>query len=93
MESLDIKIIVALIAVFVSFIGLVISKEQKTSEFRQTWIDKIRDDISDFMGQLNQFSTSYLIEDTDTPENRKLFLKSHYTLDKTLHNFRPLLQF
>ncbi len=31
MPDLDVKIIVALIAVFVSFVGLIITKEQKTS--------------------------------------------------------------
>ena len=75
MELPDTKIIVALIAVFVSFIGLLISKEQKISEFRQAWIDKIRDDISDFMGVLNQFSTGYLIAKFDTKKKHKSFLK------------------
>lgn len=35
----------ALIAAFIGFIGLVISKENKTSEFRQAWIDSLRADI------------------------------------------------
>ena len=39
---METSIIVAIIAGFVSFIGLVITKEQKISEFRQVWIDALR---------------------------------------------------
>lgn len=35
----------ALIAATVSLLGLIISKEQKTSEFRQAWIDALRSDL------------------------------------------------
>lgn len=31
----------------VSFISLINSKEQKTSEFRQSWVDNLRNDIAD----------------------------------------------
>ena len=64
MESVDTKILVALIAVFVSFIGLIISKEQKTSEFRQTWINTLRDDISKFIGRVDSVSKLVLINKT-----------------------------
>lgn len=36
----------AVIAGLVSLIGLIISKEQKTSEFRQAWIDALRNEVS-----------------------------------------------
>lgn len=39
-------IIAALIAAFVSLVGLIISKENKVSEFRQAWIDALRDEIA-----------------------------------------------
>lgn len=35
----------AMIAAFVSFLGLIIGKEQKTSEFRQAWIDALRSEL------------------------------------------------
>lgn len=38
----------ALIAGYFSFVTLINSKEQKTSEFRQNWIDSLRKEISDF---------------------------------------------
>jgi hypothetical protein len=38
----------ALIAGYFSFVTLINSKEQKTSEFRQNWIDSLRNDIAEF---------------------------------------------
>lgn len=40
-------ILAALIGGFFSLISLIISKEQKTSEFRQQWVDSLRQEISD----------------------------------------------
>lgn len=45
-------IIASTIAGVFSFVSLVLSKEQKVSEFRQQWIDSLRDDISDFIGNV-----------------------------------------
>jgi hypothetical protein len=45
--------IAALIAGTVSLLGLIISKEQKTSEFRQAWIDALRSDLTAFLTQIN----------------------------------------
>ncbi len=39
-------IVAAFIAGVVALLGLIISKEQKVSEFRQQWIDALRDDIA-----------------------------------------------
>jgi len=68
---LDTKIIVTIIAVFVSFIGLLISKEQKTSEFRQAWINTLREDISKFIGQTNSVSKLVIINKTSEKEKKK----------------------
>lgn len=46
-------VIAALIAGIVSLLGLIISKEQKTSEFRQAWIDALRSDLSAYLTQIN----------------------------------------
>lgn len=43
----------ALIAGLASLLGLVISKEQKTSEFRQAWVDALRNDLSNYLTQIN----------------------------------------
>jgi hypothetical protein len=47
-------IIAACIAAVVSFLALVISKENKTSEFRQAWIDGLRQDLSQFAANLRR---------------------------------------
>ena len=65
----DTKIIVALIAVFVSFVGLLISKEQKTSEFRQEWINTLREDISKFIGQTHSVRQLVNINKTSEEKN------------------------
>lgn len=43
----------AIIASFFSFLGLIISKEQKTSEFRQAWIDALRSEIAQLISSAN----------------------------------------
>ena len=43
----------ALIAGLVSLLGLVISKEQKVSEFRQSWIDALRSDVASLISHVN----------------------------------------
>ncbi|WP_336195777.1 hypothetical protein [Raoultella ornithinolytica] len=39
-------IIAAMIAGFIAFIGMIITKENKVSEFRQAWINEFREEIS-----------------------------------------------
>ena len=41
-------VVAALITSLISFVNLTLSKEQKTSEFRQTWIDGLRSDLAVF---------------------------------------------
>ena len=65
-------IVAACITGVISFVGLVISKEQKTSEFRQAWIDALRVELAEFASQarrlanertpfdLRQFTGSFL---------------------------------
>ena len=42
-------VLAALIAASAAFLASVLSKESKTSEFRQAWIDHLRDDLADFV--------------------------------------------
>ena len=42
----------AVIAALISLVGLIISKEQKTSEFRQAWIDALREDLTTYLTQV-----------------------------------------
>lgn len=43
----------ALIAAVVAFVSLVITKENKTSEFRQAWIEAVRSDVSRIIAYAN----------------------------------------
>jgi hypothetical protein len=45
--------VAACIGGFISFVGLVISKEMKTSDFRQAWIDALREDIAQMLAHAN----------------------------------------
>jgi hypothetical protein len=49
-------ILVAIIAGFFSLIGLITSKEQKVSEFRQDWINALRDSISKYIAAISSLS-------------------------------------
>ncbi|MGY3040748.1 hypothetical protein ACVWWQ_002371 [Rhodanobacter sp. TND4EL1] len=42
----------ALIAAALSYVNLTLTKEQKTSQFRQAWIDGLREDLSKFFAAL-----------------------------------------
>ncbi|WP_413692767.1 hypothetical protein [Psychromonas sp. KJ10-2] len=57
---MDVKITVALLASFVSFMGLLISKELKVSEFRQAWIDKLRDHVSEVISKSSLLLQSWI---------------------------------
>lgn len=43
----------ALITAAISLLGLIISKEQKVSEFRQAWIDALRTELSSVISHAN----------------------------------------
>ncbi len=45
-------VIAATITSLISFLGMIISKEHKTSEFRQDWINQLRAEISEYISQL-----------------------------------------
>jgi hypothetical protein len=42
----------AVIAGAISFVSTVLSKDQKTSEFRQAWIDSLREELSEFLSHI-----------------------------------------
>jgi hypothetical protein len=49
-------IVAALLAGLFSLLGLLIAKENKISEFRQAWVDSLRNDIADFAASINLLS-------------------------------------
>lgn len=46
-------VVAALIAALITFVVTVLSKENKTSEFRQAWIESLRNDVSELLGEFN----------------------------------------
>ncbi len=42
-------VVAALITALIAFVNLTLSKEQKTSEFRQAWIDGMRSDLATYL--------------------------------------------
>lgn len=50
-------IVAALVAGFFSVLSLIVSKEQKISEFRQQWIDSLRQELSDHMAAVVSLSS------------------------------------
>lgn len=53
----------AIIAAAIGFLTLLISKEQKTSEFRQQWIDSFRAELAKFLSSSAHFITMYHFHD------------------------------
>jgi hypothetical protein len=46
-------VVASLIAGVISLLGLIVSKEQKVSEFRQAWIDALRTELATFIAHAN----------------------------------------
>lgn len=75
-------IIAAFITGFFSFVNLIIAKEQKISEFRQQWIDSLRDDISEFTSQTEFIASMFdhmrrnTPKKLEDPEEVKKFVES-----------------
>jgi hypothetical protein len=49
-------LLAALIASAISFVNLTLTKELKTSEFRQRWIDGLREELAAFFGAARSFA-------------------------------------
>lgn len=68
-------LVVAFIAGSFSLIGLVASKEQKVSEFRQAWIDALRIDVGDLIANANIIHAELLKLAEEQMPNKVEFLK------------------
>lgn len=52
-------VVAAVIAGLISVVSLTLTKEQKTSEFRQAWIDGLRQDLSDYFAAARAMARAY----------------------------------
>ncbi|WCP68571.1 hypothetical protein LYZ37_07545 [Vibrio tubiashii] len=86
MEELDVKIVVTIIAAIVSFIGLIIAKDHKISEFRQCWINDFRADIAALMGCVSNISSKFILADKESESESidvmKFIENAHETYDE-----------
>lgn len=57
LSSATATVAAALIAAFIGLLSLVISKEQKVSEFRQAWINALRDDLAEAISSASTLSS------------------------------------
>jgi len=74
---------VAIITGAFSVVGLVVSKEQKVSEFRQIWIDALREDIAEVVAQVNMIHAGLLKLAKEDPKDTRTFGEKygpHYIL-------------
>ncbi len=53
-------VLAAIISGFFAFVNLVASKDQKTSEFRQDWINKLREDLTNFTASSASISSMFM---------------------------------
>jgi len=83
-----VSIIVVIIPACVSFYGLKITTQNKMSEIRQTWIDELRKDISDYIGFTQEYAFYYRHirnkqdkqEKNDGPENNsRNIINEHFS--------------
>src|SRR2546425_12855989 len=73
-------VMAAIIAAGISFLVTVLSKEQKTSEFRQAWIDALRNDLSEFISTIDALTSFLRIKASRsaTPAEVVSFLQEKY---------------
>ncbi|MBK5343850.1 hypothetical protein JFU48_20970 [Pseudomonas sp. TH49] len=66
-------VLAAMIAGTIAFIVAVLTKENKTSEFRQAWIEALRNDVAELIGHLHAIID--FAEDSDDTKN--IILEKH----------------
>ncbi|RAH34154.1 hypothetical protein [Pantoea agglomerans] len=84
-------IIAASLGAIGAAIGLIITKENKTSEFRQDWINGLRKSLSDFIGYSTKINSDAI--DENPPESQDLIVLNTLRADVILrlNNSKPSL--
>ncbi|UZE14750.1 hypothetical protein [Pseudomonas sp. B21-053] len=54
-------VVAAALTAAIAFVVSVLAKENKTSEFRQAWIEGLRNDVAELLGDFNMLETSLAI--------------------------------
>jgi len=72
----------AVIAALISLLGLIIGKEQKTSEFRQDWINKLRDELGDYGVNVNAIADKLIVKYPTNAEKVNAMAPNYSALNK-----------
>jgi hypothetical protein len=67
----------AIVAGLISLLGLIVAKEQKTSEFRQAWIDGLRAELVSYLTGINSAIDASSI-DSENEQDRQNSLRPIY---------------
>lgn len=81
-------VIAAMITAFVSWLGLIISKEQKISDFRQAWIDALRVEISAVVAHVNAIHGSAAAQLSSPAEIWNVAREDYVKLNQAEANIR-----
>lgn len=79
-------VLVALVAGCFSYLNLVVSKEQKVSEFRERWINSLREEIATYVAAMSHLSSTFSLfkrskkPATPTANERLMFISSNAAL-------------
>jgi hypothetical protein len=76
-------IVASLITGLMTFTNILISKDQKTSEFRQEWINRVRDELSNFISSVAEY-TSQLFNKKDDKSELDAFIDGNVALTKEI---------
>ncbi|MFT7359304.1 hypothetical protein [Parasphingorhabdus sp.] len=68
----------AIIAGILTYLGLVIAKEHRVSEFRQQWIDNVREDIADLIAELSLIVSQYQTWTEKERDEKHDLLNAHF---------------
>jgi hypothetical protein len=75
----------AVVAGLVSMLGLIIGKEQKISEFRQAWIDELRQCVVDYLVSINAICDIVRLKKSGDGEGNAALLGNYKTLNQANH--------
>ena len=78
----------AIVAGIISLIGLVISKEQKVSEFRQAWIDDLRSCMAKYLVNINAFCDAMRLKQSGKDVEDQYILDCLKGLNDANHGIR-----
>lgn len=76
----------ALIGATISLVGLIVSKESKVSEFRQSWIDSLRSELSTFLASANSIASARGIEYRNDKERLETLRPIYERLNETYYS-------